>query len=58
MVVSFNVFNWDFGPGRAWKMILSLGASFSQSFGPNGATWTLFVSIFMMMSSSDDDLML
>ena len=39
-------------------MILSLGASFSQSFGANGATWTLFVSIFMMMSSSDDDLML
>ena len=39
-------------------MILSLGASVSQSFGPNGATWTLFVSIFMMMmmmSSSDDD---
>ena len=24
----FYVFNWAFGPRRAWKMILSLGATF------------------------------
>ena len=30
-------------------MILSLGATFWQSFGPNGATWTPFVSIFMIL---------
>ena len=29
-------------------MILSLGATFLQSFGPNGATWTPSVSIFMI----------
>ena len=29
-------------------MILSLGATFSQSFGPNGATCNPFVSIFMI----------
>ena len=29
-------------------MILSLGATFSQSFSPNGATWTLFKQIFMV----------
>ena len=54
----FDFLNWACGPRRAWNMILSLGASVSQSFGPNGATWTLFVAIFMMMTSSDDDLML
>ena len=30
-------------------MILSLGATFSQSFGPNGATSTRFGFIFMVL---------
>ena len=44
----FAFFDWDFGPGRGWKIILSLGATFSQSFGAHGATCTPFVSIFMI----------
>ena len=34
--------NLFFGTRRVWKMILRSGASFWQSFSPNGDTWTPF----------------
>ena len=38
-----------FGSGEASKMILRSGASFWQSFSPNGATWTPFRANFMVL---------